>query len=1139
MKKKFGSTLVVGAGIGGIRSALDLAETGYSVLLIDKAPNLGGILRQLDYQFPTDHCGMCKMLPMIDRDASSQFCLRKGLFHENIDIMLSTELIAIEGEPGKFQVTLRSKAEIVDPEKCIGCGECSRVCPVEVPDEFNAGLSSRKAIYLPVPHNIPNHYTVDADSCTRCGECQKACPTGAIDFRLEARRSFRILVVDDEMVVRDSTKEWLEAEGFEVEMAESGMEALEKLSRSEFNLMFLDVKMPGLDGVEVLKRAREMHPTLPVVMMTAYATVETAVEAMKIGALDYITKPFDVEALIEMTVKLFQGSEKPSEFNMEVGAVVLACGFRQFEPKEGNPYGYGLLPGVVTSVEFERMISGSGPTGGTLFKEGGKTRRVAWIQCVGSRDRNHEADFCSSICCMYSIKEAVLAKEMSNGAVDAAIFYMDMRTYGKDFQAYRDRAEKEHGVRFIRSRVHSVETSGAEKELRLHYTGVDGAQLDEPFDLVVLATGQRPSEGTQALAEMAGLEFNDFGFCRSKTSSLTRTERDGILLGGSFGSPCDISESLINAGAGALAASALIHSKGGGLAVVPEAESAYRDVSRELPAVGVVLCSCGNAVSEALSLDALERSLKQAGSVGAVVRIERLCTQQGWEELQEKLKGERFNRLLIGACMPYVYNRKIKELGKAIGLDPIFIDVQDIRSPVLQGGEASKEELAESVRAVLGMGAARLVGADVSSAATIEVARSALVVGGGLAGLTAAQAIADHGFEVHLVEQAEELGGNLRKLHTTIEGYSPRELLEEIVAKVENHPKIHIYKGARVLHAEGQVGRFFTMVTTSAGARELLSHGVSILATGGREAATSSYGYGLSDSIVTQRELEEGLHAGKWTAGALSSVVMIQCVDSRVEGRDYCSRICCASALKNALHLKKENPEIEVYIFYRDIMTYGFMESYYTQARKAGVVFIQYSPESPPKVSIVDGRPEVRAKDPILAREIIFTPDLLALSVGIVPSEQTQEIAKLYGAEVNENGFIREAEYKWRPVDAAREGVFLCGIAHSPRSIKETIAMAEASAQRSLRILCRERIKGGGVGADVRRSLCSLCERCVGACPYGARRLDEEEERIVVDDAMCQGCGACAAACPNSAAFVRGYRDRQIFAVLDEAMGDF
>jgi len=446
MKKKIGSALVVGAGISGMRSALDLAEMGYQVTLIDKAPHLGGTLAQLDYQFPNDHCGMCRMLPLVERDSASQYCLRKGFFHENIDIMRATELVAIDGEPGKFQVMLRHRPTLVDPERCIGCGECSKVCPVELPDEFNAGMTRRKAVYLPVPHNIPNHYVVDVAACTRCGECEKICPTGAIDLQLEARKTFRILVVDDELIVRDSIKEWLADEGFHVEMAGAGAEALEKLAANEYSLMLLDVKMPGMDGVEVLKRGKEIRPGLNVVMMTAYATVETAVEAMKIGAMDYLMKPFDPEALADKVVQMYRNFVRMGERQLEVGAIIFAAGFANFDPSTApDTYAYRTSPNVVTSLEYERLVSGTGPYAGKLRRpsEQKEIRKIAWLQCVGSRNLSLNADFCSSVCCMFSIKEALLAKDRSGGNIETSIFYMDMRTFGKDFQRYRDRAEQQ------------------------------------------------------------------------------------------------------------------------------------------------------------------------------------------------------------------------------------------------------------------------------------------------------------------------------------------------------------------------------------------------------------------------------------------------------------------------------------------------------------------------------------------------------------------------------------------------------------------------------------------------------------------------------------------------------------------------
>ena len=1139
MKKKVGSALVVGSGISGIRSSLDLAEQGYQVTLVDKAPSLGGILTQLDYQFPSDHCGMCKMLPLVQRDASSQFCLRKGLFHENIDILLSTELVALEGEPGKFQATLRQKPTMVDPVRCIGCGECSRVCPVEVPDEFNAGLTKRKAVYLPVPHNIPNTYVVDTASCTLCGECEKICPTSAIDFGMEARRRFRILVVDDELVVRDSLKEWLVDEGFQVEMAESGAEALEKTAKETFHLMLLDIKMPGMDGVEVLKRSKDIRPELPVVMMTAYATVETAVEAMKIGALDYLMKPFDPDSLVPLVVQLYQKIERAGEHQIEVGSVVLAAGFESYNPSSGkNPYGYGVLPGVVTSIEFERIVSGTGPNQGRLTRpgDGKEIRKVAWLQCVGSRDQDDNADFCSSVCCMFSIKEALLAKEKSGGQVDAAIFYMDMRTFGKDFHRYRDRAENEYGVRFQRSRVHSVELADSKGTLRIVHADMNGSRHEENFDLVVLATGQRPPAETQTLAEMTGMELNPWSFCKTEGFSLSRTSQEGVLVAGSFSGLRDISESVIQASSASLEASRLLHSKGGSLAEQPPPEKAFRDVSRQLPQVLVALCTCNGTLAELSDLDGVVDQLKTQASVGQVHVIDRICTKEGWDELLGTIQKGSANRVLISACMPYVYSKKLRELGETVGLNPALIEIVDVRTPAFPGRETNKRQATRDIQSVISMGISKVKGMDPTPVATSRIIQKALVVGGGIAGMTAALAIADHGFHVTLVEQAAELGGNLQWLHRSIDGNSPQELLEKTVSRLEKHPNIQVHKNARIMHSQGNVGRFSTVIEKEDGVGETLEHGVIVMATGGTEAKTESYAYGKSEAIVTQKELEQRISEGTTVEPAnLKVVAMIQCVDSREEPRNYCSRVCCASALKNALFLKEQNPQVDIYILYRDIMAYGFLENYYTQARKAGVIFIQYNVDKKPQVNIENGRPIVSIIDPVLERKIQLQPDLLVLATGIVPNE-TKDLADLFGLEVNRDGFFQEAESKWRPVDFIKEGIFMSGITHSPRSIPESIAMGEAAAQRALRILSTERLAAGGIVAEVRHSICSLCERCIAACPYGARWYDEDEEKIMVDELMCQGCGSCAAVCPNSASVLRGYRDQQMFEVIDSAL---
>jgi len=1140
MRKKVGSALVVGAGISGIRSALDLAEMGYGVTLIDRAPHLGGTLRQLDLQFPNDHCGMCRMLPLVDRDASSQYCLRKGFFHENIQIRLSTELVGVEGDPGKFKVTLRRQPTLIRTEMCVGCGECTKVCPVEVPDEFNAALGRRKAVYLPVPHNIPNRYVIDPHACTRCGQCEKACPTGAVDLGLQARRGFRVLVVDDEFVIRDSMKEWLEVEGFSTDTAESGFDAVDKLAANSYQLMLVDIKMPGMDGVEVLKRAKEMQPELEVIMMTAYATVETAVEAMKVGARDYLVKPFDPEAVIAMVVKLFESTLPSPEAQMEVGGIILAAGFSSYGPRVGaNIYRYGELPDVVTGVEFERLVSGTGPNGGRLLRpsDGRQVGKIAWLQCVGSRNLQENADYCSSVCCMFSVKEALLAKEKAGYDLDAAIFYMDMRTFGKHFHQYRDAAEREAGVRFVRSRVHSVDREDDSGNLRIQYTEPDGTMKEEEFDLVVLATGQRPSSGTEELAEVAGIERNPWGFCRVNGESLSRSSREGIFVSGSFSGLRDISESVIQAGSASLGASSLLHSKGGSLAQVAVEETAYRDVSRDPPQVAVVLCTCADIWAQRVDWTAVQSHLSKDGAVARVLPMERLCTEQGWNALEESLKDPGWNRVLIGACQPYVYARKLRDLGKTIGLHPSLIEVVDTCTPVFALGTDSGVDPTPAVRDVLNMGIAGLRTAEPPLPSTTPMNQKALVVGGGIAGMTAARALADHGYPVVLVEQQEELGGNLRHIHRTLEGPSPRQILEQTVAAVENHPQITVHKNARIIHSQGRVGRFFTTIGKENGLGETIDHGVTILAVGGLEAPTTSYGHGQSEAVVTQHELEAGLEAGKIRPSDLQVVVMIQCVDSREEGRNYCSRICCASALKNALHLKEQNPELDCYILYRDIMAYGFLESHYTEARRRGIVFIQYHPSEKPSVRVENHRPHLSFRDPILNRDVRMNPDLLVLSTGIVPTFPPQ-VAPIFGVEIDGDGFFREADSKWRPLDFLQEGIFTCGIAQSPRSISESAASAEAAAQRALRLLSKEHVAAGTVVAEVRHTLCSLCERCVEACPYGARWVDEEEERIRVDEIACQGCGSCAAVCPNSASVLRGHRDQQVFAVLDALMDE-
>jgi len=1144
MSKKLGKALVVGAGISGIRSALDLAESGFGVTLIDRKPHIGGILSQLDDQFPSNHCGMCKMLPLVKRDQSTQVCLRKGLFHENIDIRLNTEVMGLHGEPGNFSVTLREKPTWVDPDRCVGCGACEIVCPVDVPDEFNQGLAKRKAIYLPVPHTIPNPYVIDLTACNHCGACEKVCPTRAIQLSLEKRKAYRILVVDDELVVRDSLKEWLQEAGFDVDTAESGAVALEKMSQQPVNLMLTDIKMPGMDGVELLKKAKELFADLHILMMTAFATVETAVDAMKIGARDYLMKPFDPEIMIAEVVQIYEEDQAGEPRTIEVGAVVLSGGTDYFDPADAKDiYDYRTNPSVITSLELERLLSGTGPSRGQLLRphDGKPVTRIAWIQCVGSRDIQCDADFCSSVCCMIAIKEALLVKEKLKTPVETALFYMDMRMFAKSFQRYRDNAEQDHGVRFQRARIHSIVPDVQTADPVIRYVSTDGSIHNETFDLVVLTVGQRPAKGIQELCQLLEIPQNPWGFIETTPLSPVLTEKAGVLAGGSFSGLKDISESVVHASAASLEASRIIHAAGGSLADESDSEPVFEDVSREEPKILVAICTCADRYAQNIDTDAVTRALKQEPAVDQVVFIEQTCTATGWDDLVKAIDASGPNRILLGACHPYVFIHKLRELSHQIRLAPELMHVVDIMAPffrTLPEDSGSDRRGVDSVLSNLQMGIARLKHMDPLPLTRLPVARQALVVGGGIAGMHAALSIADHGYPVNLVEQSDQLGGNLLWLDQTIEGISVKPYLVEMIQAVDKHRLIDVHLQSSVTTAFGEVGDFYTTIENVEGDAQTIQHGVAILATGGGEAPAQDYGYGEHGAVITQKELEIRLKQDDFDAGSLHSVVMIQCVGSRQEPRNYCSRVCCPTSLKHALRLKKANPDLAVYILYRDMMTIGFAEQYFTAARKAGVIFIQYDPENPPQANLPsasDSGLSVVAMDPILSRPVHIETDLLVLATGIVP-RLPQALADAFGAGTDQDGFFREAESKWRPVDALKEGVFGCGIALSPRSVQDSVATAGAAAQRALRLLANDKLAAGKIVSTVRHSLCSLCERCVDACPYQARHLDVGNQKIVVNAAMCQGCGTCAATCPNSAAILQGFSDSQMLGLIDSAM---
>ena len=810
-----GKIVVAGAGISGIRASLDLAETGHEVLLLEKAPVSGGILLALDRQFPNDHCGMCRMLPMLDRDRSRQSCMRLGIFHQNITFLPNTEIKDISGSPGNLNLEVQTWAARVDQNLCTACGKCLEVCPVCVPDRLAEGLADQKAVYRPGPNTSPSVLAIDPEACVLCGKCLEACPENAVSLSPEYR--------------------------------------------------------------------------------------ETVLE--------------------------------------NISSVIMATGVEYFNPSGTGMYGYGRHPDVITSLAFERMLSECGPTRGSMRRVSDNARavKIAWIQCVGSRNLNLGADHCSGACCMFALKQAGLA---AGKGASPAIFYMDMRTFGRDWQQYLDKAVSS-GIRIVRCRPHSLEQQ-EQGGIMLSYSPAPGKLVDESFDLAVLSVGRDPG-------------WQGPGFA----------DRDGVIVTSGSTRLLDISASLISASS----------------------------------------ASCQAAV---------------------------MSIRPGSDRLEDNVSAE-------GSL---------------------------VRSRVL-------------------------------------------VVGGGPAGLSAALSLSRQGIKVTIAEQAERLGGNISAIC-----HGPdRDRAGLLVQEVEKDPDIQLLLGSRPAEFTGITGDFKTHVLSREGQGPIIEHGALILATGGAQARLSEEV--SHPKVMSVFDLSRSLDDPEIKKMDTASVVLIQCFQTRQGEKNYCSRICCPTALRSIEKIRDTWPECRITVFYRDIMAPGDLEKLYTRARELGAVFIPYEQQSPPELIIDQDQPVVRGFDPFLEQDVEFRADLVGLGSGLEPGPG-RELAKLFGISSTKQGFFREADPKWRPVDSGREGIFVCGLGRNPLSLDEAVDEGRTAAQRAMRLVCRTQAQRGNCTAMVRPALCSMCGLCRSVCPYFAR-YPGSRGIMEVDPLACQGCGACVTACPNHA----------------------
>ncbi len=1006
MSKLVGAVAVAGGGVAGIQSAIDLANSGLKVYLIESSTSIGGKMAQLDKTFPTLDCSMCTLSPKLAEVAR----------HPNIELLTYSEITGIEGEAGDFTVKVKKKATFVDPDKCTACELCVSKCPVKVPDEYNEGGNNRKAIYLAFPQAVPRVYTIDAENCLyltkgKCGNCAKVCENDAINY-----------------------------------------------------------------------------------------------------------------------------DDKGEEIEINVGSVILSTGFEPFDATQLEQYRIDH-PDVITSMQFERQLSSSGPfEGHVTLSDGTHPKKIAWIQCIGSRNPEIGHRNCSSVCCMYATKEAMVAME-HDPELKTTIFNIDVRAFGKGFEEFYQKAKNEKSVRFIHSRPSGVEVDPQTNKLSLKYEAEDGNGIrQEEFDMVVLSIGLTPSKSSKQLVNIANVEMDDLGFVKTKIDSPVETTRPGIFVSGAMQAPKDIPDTVAAASGAASKASSLLSSERGSL-VTEKQYPPEKEIGDDVR-TGVVVCRCGINIGSIVDVPNVVEYTKDLPGVVFAREAVYACSSDSLAGIADMVKEHNLNRVVVASCTPRTHEPLFRETLMEAGLNPYMFELANIREHCSWVHQNEKDKATKKAKDIVRMSVSRANLLQPLYKEKVEFNNSGLVIGGGIAGMNAALDIADKGFHVTLVEKSDELGGLLKTYTKLQDGRSTNEVLEPIIERVESHDNITVLKDAELMELEGSMGNF-TAHVKGADVDEEIRCGVAIIATGANELVPEGYfSYGKYPNIVTQSKLEHMIDEGMNEGTNVRNVVFIQCAGGRNDERPYCSRACCTVAMKNAIRLKEDDPKRNVYMLYRDIRTFGRWEDLYTKARELGVVFMRYTEDKEPQV----GEKSIKMFDHLLNMNFDINYDLLVLSTPLVAPETNESLGSLFKVPLDSNKFFLEAHIKLRPVEFATEGVFLCGTAQAPKLVDEAVSQASAAASRACTILSSDFLETIGNVSVVDPELCIGCGRCTLVCPYKAPELKEvvvETEEITyttkkceINPTVCKGCGSCAAECPTGAITSRHFTESQIMAVI-------
>ena len=1022
-----GSVLVIGGGIAGIQTSLDLTELGLKVYLVEKSPSIGGRMAQLDKTFPTNDCSLCILAPK----------MVEVFRNPNIELMTYHEVKKVSGKPGNFNITILKKPRYIDEMKCKGCGDCATKCPkIEVPNIFDMNLGKRKSIYIPFPQAVPPIYVIDPKLCLFlnkgvCGVCAKVCEAEAINFE-----------------------------------------------------------------------------------------------------------------------------QKSQDIKINVGAIVVATGFDMLGEELSSRWGYNYK-NIVNALEYERILCASGPFGGHVMRPSDEKEpeKIAFIQCAGSRDLHENIPYCSSVCCMYTAKEAIITKEHSDNS-ECFVFRHDIRAYGKNFYEFTQRAQEEYGVKYFQTKISKIEEDGETNDLIIHYEDLKTGKFNDfRANLVVLATPLVPSNGTKELSEILGIELDNYNFFKEKSYyNKLLSSREGIFLCGFCQGPMDIPETVADASGVASQVATLLSSVKYSQVKEKEFVEEKEVKITDEPRIGVLICHCGINIGKYVDVPEVAEYIRTLPNVIHCEDNMYSCSSDSQTRIKEMINEHDLNRFIVASCTPRTHESLFQETCQEAGLNKYLFEMVNIRDQCSWVHMTEKEAATEKSKDLIRMAVAKVRLIKPQKEEKLEVIPTGLIIGGGISGMTASLSLADQGFKTYLIEKEKILGGNLNNLNILYPVQEDASIfLKEIIENVKKNKNIQIFLSSKVKDVKGYIGNYNVSIMDSKNKQIDLKIGTIIVATGGQELKPKGlFLYnGKNKNIMTQLELEQKLQdKDKSWLEKIKRVTFILCVNARQkEGITYCSNICCSITIKNINILKELKSDLEIVALYRDIqMAKKEFEEYYRDRRK-DAIFLRYDLDKMPEITKKSNNPEkyeIKIFDTNLQENIDFETDLIVLATPMIPADNLKELAKMLKVPLDNNGFFLEAHVKLRPLDFATDGIFLCGCAQWPKNIQDSVAQANGAAGRASRFLSAKEITTSGLVAEVNPDTCIGCGKCEEVCPYNAIELTEiikefeDIEMIIkkssINSALCKGCGTCAATCPIGAISIKHYDFNQIGAMIDSLL---